>query len=96
MLCEQSYQSKGLLLLDPLLYESILSISTKPGGQDADVVPAALVLLKPLSLGKHHPKRVETSPLFIGSVFNHVQETIGTKFKQESQILRQLILLHFS
>lgn len=79
-LCTEQ-KSRGLLLLDPHAYESILSISVKPGERLADVISAAFILLKTLSFGKHHPKQVGTCPLPIGSVFTHVQEIIGTKFK---------------
>ena len=63
--------------------ETLLSTSKKPCGQDADVGPAEKAFIEILLLGKHHPKQVETCPLFIGSVFTHVQETIGIKFNQE-------------
>lgn len=37
---ESQNKNKILLLFDPLLYMSNLFISTKPGTQDTDIVPA--------------------------------------------------------
>lgn len=65
---------------------SILSTSKIPGGQDADVGPAKKAFIEILLLGKHHPKQVETRPLFTGSVFTHVQETMGIKLTESDKL----------